>query len=87
MPTLMMPALFLIMPAKQAWRWITVVIVVSSLFLYVVLHALNHLFMFTALVPTLVFLSLLVASFFASHRTARSEEARTDKADARIPSA
>ncbi|MDU8927331.1 glycosyltransferase family 87 protein [Alisedimentitalea sp. MJ-SS2] len=71
LPALLLPALFLIMSAKRAWGWIAAVLIVSSLFAFSVLHRFNHHFMFTALVPTLVYLGLLLDSLGAAHRQQR----------------
>lgn len=70
MPALLLPALFLIMPSGRAWKWIATLIVISSLAAFSLLHRFNHIFMFTALIPTLMYLALLVDSLRAARKTA-----------------
>ncbi|MDQ2090116.1 glycosyltransferase family 87 protein [Marimonas arenosa] len=72
MPALLLPALFLVMPAPRAWKWIATVIIISSLAAFSLLHRFNHIFMFSALVPMLMYLALTIDTLRAARQTARA---------------
>ncbi|UYV38199.1 DUF2029 domain-containing protein [Rhodobacteraceae bacterium D3-12] len=70
MPLLLLPALFVIMPPKQAWGWIVLTLLVSSVKTFSLLHSFNDHFMLTALVPALLFFALLLRALFAVQKPA-----------------
>lgn len=73
MPMLLLPALFVIMPAKRAWKWIGASLAITSLACFALLHPLNHIFMVTALIPTLFFLALLADALRAARHSSQQD--------------
>ena len=57
------------MPASRVWKWIAAVLLTTSLFGFAAMHHLNHILMFTALVPVVTFLLLLVDSLHAAFKS------------------